>query len=425
MPSELAELLHAAEETRRTAHAVPVPVASQGRPWFRMERKADKPKTAEVWIYDTIGESWFGDSTTAKTFTAQLRELDVDEITLHLNSPGGDYFDGVAIYNALVDHPATVHAVVDGLAASAASFIFQAGDTRKVNRAGQVMIHDASGIVIGNAADMADMVDLLDKVSNSIAGIYASRSGGTAEDWRTAMRAETWYTAAEAVDAGLADESVDETPSDPPVRNTFDLAIFNYAGRDKAPPPTSTPPAPPGKPRERSTPVANELTDEQLAELRKKAGVADDASLEDTLAALHKAPEPDASPTDKAGTGGLPDGDLPARAIVVDRGAWEDREARIKQLEAQANKQRVAERDDHIAQAIKDGKFSLDARGDYERLWDNDPEGTRRVIDRMPKNSIPVAEMGHAGPGAEDFDAELAEFEATLPPESRTIGKGR
>lgn len=411
MPSELAELLRAAEQRREAAHGVPV--ASQPRPWFRMEKKSDKQRAADVWIYDTIGESWFGESTSAKSFVAELADLDVDEITLHINSPGGDYFDGVAIYNALVDHPARVTSVVDGLAASAASFIAQAGDERIVNRAGQLMIHDASGIVIGNAADMADMVDLLDKISDSIAGIYASRAGGEVADWRTAMRAETWYTAAEAVDAGLADSAVAEAPSDPPVRNAFDLAVFNYAGRDKAPPPAHKPPAPPGKPRERSTPVAHELTDEQLAELRKKAGVADDASLDDTLAAL---PDQD----EGEGDGDQPDGNGPANkaprrapaaesgTITIDAAAWQEREDRIKRLEAADAKRLRDERDKVIDQAIKDGKFPPARREYWANAWDKAPEETRELIDGLHKGVMPVDELGYGGQSDEDIDAEFA-----------------
>lgn len=154
---------------------------------------------------------------TAQDFVDELLAIDASTIELHVNSPGGDVFDGLAIMNALADHKATVNVVVDGLAASAASFIAMAGDSVKMNRGSQLMIHDALGFCVGNAADMEEMVTLLGRISDTIAGIYADRAGGTAEDWRALMRAETWYSATEAVDAGLADEAVagPKNPADP------------------------------------------------------------------------------------------------------------------------------------------------------------------------------------------------------------------
>ena len=160
--------------------------------------------TTRIDLMDEIG--YWG--TTAQTFVDELLAIDASIIELHVNSPGGDVFDGLAIMNALADHPATVNVVVDGIAASAASFIAMAGDSVKMNRGSQLMIHDASGCCVGNAADMEEMKALLDRLSDTIAGIYADRAGGKADDWRELMRAETWYSATEAAAAGLADEAV-------------------------------------------------------------------------------------------------------------------------------------------------------------------------------------------------------------------------
>src|SRR5690606_36340487 len=129
-------------------------------------------------------------------------------VHLRVNSPGGDVFDALAIYNMLLDHDGEVTVTIDGLAASAASCIAQAGDRVVATRGAQVMIHDASGLCVGNAAEMTTMAALLDQVSTTIAEVYAARSGRDAEAWRAAMRAETWYTAEQAVEAGLADEMV-------------------------------------------------------------------------------------------------------------------------------------------------------------------------------------------------------------------------
>ncbi|MEU4386582.1 head maturation protease, ClpP-related [Promicromonospora sp. NPDC023805] len=167
--------------------------------------------TTRIDLMDEIG-FW---GTTAQDFVDELLAIDASVIELHVNSPGGDVFDGLAIMNALADHPATVNVVVDGLAASAASFIAMAGDNVKMNRGSQLMIHDAIGFSYGNAADMEEMATLLSRISDTIAGIYADRAGGKADDWRDLMRAETWYSASEAADAGLADEAV-SGPKDPP-----------------------------------------------------------------------------------------------------------------------------------------------------------------------------------------------------------------
>lgn len=200
----------------------------QGRTdWYRITNLADR---AEVYIYDEIG--YFG--VTANDLVRDLQGVKGSSIELHLNSPGGEVFDGVAIYTALKNHPAQVHVIVDSLAASIASVIAMAGDKVTMARNATMMIHDGHGLCVGNAKDMADMVALLDRTSDNIASVYAERAGGSAETWRGRMRAETWYTAEEAVQAGLADEIQGQENK---TENSWDLSIFNYSGRDSAPAP--------------------------------------------------------------------------------------------------------------------------------------------------------------------------------------------
>jgi ATP-dependent protease ClpP protease subunit len=176
----------------------------------------------------------------AKEFADVLDALpaNVDNIQLNVNSPGGEVWEGIAILNQLRAHPATVTAVVDGVAASAASFIACGVDQVVMARNSQMMIHDALGICVGNAADMTAFAALLDKISGNIADVYASRSTPDADTWRTAMRAESWYNADEAVAAGLADRIADTAPEAPD--NGFDLSVFQHAGRDDAPAPATT-----------------------------------------------------------------------------------------------------------------------------------------------------------------------------------------
>ncbi|MEV0618550.1 head maturation protease, ClpP-related [Nonomuraea sp. NPDC050404] len=172
--------------------------------WYELKNLA--ADVAEVSIYDEIG-AW---GVTASEFCRDLQGVTARTLELHINSPGGDVWDGLAILNSLRQHPATVNVTIDGLAASAASFIAMAGDTVVMAPQSMFMIHEASGLVIGNSQDMADMAALLDKASANIAQVYAQRAGGDVEDWRAAMRAETWYSDREAVEAGLADAVLGE-----------------------------------------------------------------------------------------------------------------------------------------------------------------------------------------------------------------------
>jgi ATP-dependent Clp endopeptidase proteolytic subunit ClpP len=193
---------------------------------------------ASLRLYDPI-DSYGGDwGVSAKEFVTALDALPEDTATirLHINSPGGEVYEGVTMLNALRNHKARVVAVVDGLAASAASFLATGADEVVMGQNSQLMIHDAWGIGMGPSATMRDLADRLDKVSDNIASIYAAKSGGNVEDWRAAMLAETWYSAEEAVAAGLADRV--EEPAEPvKARAQFDLSAFQFAGREEAPPP--------------------------------------------------------------------------------------------------------------------------------------------------------------------------------------------
>lgn len=184
--------------------------------WYRVSAAAGTDR-AEVFIYGPI-DDW--DGVSASQFVKDLKGITAKAIDLHINSPGGLVFDAVAIYSALRNHPATVDVTVDGIAASAASFVAQAGDTIAIEKPAKMMIHDAAGLVIGNAADMREFADLLDELSDTIAGIYADRAGGGVAKWRQAMQAETWYGAAEAVKAGLADRVANDTKAAPEDRRS-------------------------------------------------------------------------------------------------------------------------------------------------------------------------------------------------------------
>jgi len=203
----------------------------------------DEAGVATVRLYDPI-DSWGGYwGVSAQEFLATLDQLgDATQIRLHINSPGGEVHEAIAILNALRQHQARVTAIVDGLAASAASFIACGANELVMSQNTELMIHDAWSIEIGPAAAMHKMGDRLDQVSNNVASIYAKKSGKSTEECRAVMLAETWYSAQEAVDAGLADSVDTGTGSaGDDAQNRWDLSIYQHAGREKAPDPVLIP----------------------------------------------------------------------------------------------------------------------------------------------------------------------------------------
>lgn len=169
---------------------------------------ADAP--TEILLYDEIG--YFG--ITASDFVLALAQAGDGPVTLRINSPGGDVFDGLAIYNAIRARTSPVNVVVDGLAASAASFIAMAGTTVSMNEASMLMIHNAWGIVIGDRNDMLEMAAVMEKIDGQLAAIYAGKSGKAAADISTMMDSETWLTSSEAKDAGLCDAVINAAKPD-------------------------------------------------------------------------------------------------------------------------------------------------------------------------------------------------------------------
>jgi ATP-dependent Clp protease, protease subunit len=174
-------------------------------------RAAAKNGRAEIYIYEDIGGDMFGAGVTAKDVAEGLKTMgNVTDVDVYINSYGGSVFQGLAIYNVLHRHPARITAHVDGIAASAASVVAMAGDTIRMAENSFIMIHDAWGLVAGNAADLRRAADEIEMTSNAIASIYAARSGGDIKAIREWMAAETWFTAQTALAAGFADEIADD-----------------------------------------------------------------------------------------------------------------------------------------------------------------------------------------------------------------------
>jgi ATP-dependent Clp protease, protease subunit len=188
-----------------------------------MERWAPGIQAAEdsatVSIYDFIGEdAWTGNGWTAKRVAGVLRAIGEKDVVLAINSPGGDVFEGIAIYNLFREHKGKVSVKVMGLAASAASVIAMAGDEILMGQGAMMMIHNSWGVTVGNQFDHEASRDVLMAIDNAMGGIYAARSGLDAKVVADMLAKDTWMSAAQAVEKGFADGTLadeDQPPEKP------------------------------------------------------------------------------------------------------------------------------------------------------------------------------------------------------------------
>jgi ATP-dependent protease ClpP protease subunit len=182
--------------------------------WLSYSPRAAANEAATIQIFDQIGEDWFSNSgITAKSFAETLQAVGPGPLNVEINSPGGNVWDGLAIYNMLRGRQAPVTTKVVGVAASIASIIALAGDTVEIADAALMMIHDPSGLTAGTSDDMRKMADALDQHAAILSGVYEKKTGKTASAIRAAMKAETWFTSAEAITFGLADKISEEKPA--------------------------------------------------------------------------------------------------------------------------------------------------------------------------------------------------------------------
>lgn len=350
--------------------------------------------TATLRLFDPIDSwgEWWGVS--AKEFARVLDELpdEVTDIRLLINSPGGEVFEGIAIMNALRSHPAKVTAVVEGIAASSASFIAVAADELVMMQNSQLYIHNAWAVVIGDAADLRDVADELEtSFDRNIASIYAAKSGDTVEHWLAEMDKDRFLTAEQAVAEKLADriEGVGDAEA---AKAKFDLSVFarkdgrRAAARADVKTPDSSEP---GTPNQKEELI---VSDTIKAGLRERLGVTDaDASDETVLAALDEALAEAADPTPAAPAASLPEG-----ALVVDKAAHEQLQrdaAAGRQAMDAINAQR---RDGIIAAAMNDGRIAASAKDGWRAQLDKDEDGIKALLESFPKNAVPVEEVGHS-----------------------------
>lgn len=194
--------------------------------WYRVQNKSD---ALDVSIHEEIG-LW---GITAQDFIADIRQFKGDVINLSINSPGGSVFDGFAMYNAIKDHPATVNAKVEGIAASAASTVLLAADNITMPEASFLMIHDPWSFSVGNSTELREMADFLDKLGEQITNIYVKNTTLERDEIIDMMANETWLNGQEALDMGFVDSLTEEKAA---ALNRGWAQKFKNAPKEKAKP---------------------------------------------------------------------------------------------------------------------------------------------------------------------------------------------
>jgi ATP-dependent Clp endopeptidase proteolytic subunit ClpP len=385
-----------------------------GNPWYSMEAEEGGDE-AEISIFDEIG-GWFG-------LSVQKFKKDFDavrgkkRIRLLLNSPGGDVFDGMAIYNILAGEREKLEVHVLGIAASMASVIALAGRELVMGRGSYLMIHNPWGSCIGDAAEMQKMADVLGKIAGQMAKIYAGKCNLTREEVLAAMAEETWYTADEAMEKGLADSVVDY--GDVAAR-AFDLGKFGYARVPQA--------------------VRDRLSAQQAESVTETVPEAEPLPATITAAVVEIAAEPAAPAEADAATAGevpvapekAPD-EAQAQTKALQDENEELRKANAQQAETiksqtekiallQAEKDAAAkeaadlrlekyraEKAQAIEGALEAGKIAPVNRALWEEQYEKDPEGTRKLLEAQQ----PVVDLGERGiaAGGEESDWTPEELE--------------
>lgn len=395
--------------------------AEAASPWYRIVRNEADATAADIDIYDEI--HWlFG--VNASDFRDELNGLGdgIATLNLHINSPGGDVYEAIAIMNTLRQHKARVVTTVDGLAASSAGFIaVGASDELIMARNAEMMAHLPWAVTIGNAADMRSTADDLDRIGRNIASIFADRAGGDVAEWMDILTAETWWSAEEAVDAGIADRVLPAPKGkDQKAANRFDLSVFNHAGRTSAPPP-------------RHASARNQDTPADVAEVekRKEPSVALSESALQKLGldadadedAINAAIEQIADPAPDLGVDEVAEVAARLGLTLVNATAHQQMQASLAQLEADRAERITAENEAAVTAALRDGRIDAASADTWRELLAANREGTLRLLNTLtPSKAVPVNEIGH-GVSREDSaqDAEMATVFAKIT--GNTIGK--
>lgn len=416
------------------AHSNPLkPTADRQHKWYRMETDGSGDVT-EVFLYDGIG-GWFG--VEASQFVRDLSNIESGNIVLRVNSPGGDVYDALAMMNALKRHKAKVTATVDGIAASAASFILMAADEVIMGKGAEIMIHDALIMAMGNAADMRAEAEFLDRISNTIASVYSGRAGGTTEQWRELMVAETWYTAEEAVTAGLADSVVGAENDERAAQNlksSIDFSIFAYAGRRSAPAPTNQATgnrrlditqqltaalavaserekslAAPDGPAQPEMKGADDMSEELIRGVAERLGIkqkdGEVLSEETVLNALDEVLNEQAEDGSQAVPVNITAQVAAPGTVVIDEAQHEQLVADAAAGRAAREQQLADKREAAVMAAINDGRIPPARKDHWVNLLKADPEA-EKTLNSLAPGLVPLAEEGFTGGVNESTDED-------------------
>ncbi|WZH36247.1 MAG: ATP-dependent Clp protease proteolytic subunit [Microbacterium enclense] len=377
---------------------------------------ADGSTVATIRMYGPIDSwgGWWGIST--KDVGAVLDALPdtVTHIILRINSPGGHVFEGMSILNMLRAHKAKVTAVVDGLAASAASFIAAGCDETVMMPGTTMMIHSPLVFEYGNADEMRKTADVLDSIQSSIVEIYQGKAGDA--DWDALLREETWYTSAQAVEQGLADRVAvisDAGETTTVGADDDDVIVVPIPLEDDdaedAAPPLQFVAAAARRANPRSTEPGNTTPKEKLAmsttpftaRIRERLGVPTDATDEDVYTAL------DTALTERDTATAALTAQLPPGAMVVDRAAFEE-----MQSGAAAGREAMAALDNQrreriISDALRDGRIATSSKDVWTASLKENEASTVAILNQMPKNAaVPVDEIGRSDQVTDEEEAQ-------------------
>jgi ATP-dependent protease ClpP protease subunit len=376
---------------------------------------------ATIRMYGPIDSwgGWWGISTEDVGRVLDALPESVEEIVLRINSPGGEVWEAMAILNMLGAHRASVTAVVDGLAASAASFIAASCDKTFMSPGSQMMIHSPSAIAWGNAKEMRKNADFLDKLEESMVEVYTAKAG--AKDWATLLANETWLTAADTVELGLADEVTvvadagtattvgteddeldvvvlpveSDDDADAEARSTRVRAAAASARAAAPKPPSSS------EPGEPNTKEALTMSDTIKAGLVQRLGVRAEATDDEILAAVDEALEERADPTPApapAAAAALPEG-----LVAVDATVLAQLQANSTRGAEAAARQDSERRDAIIATALQTGRITSESKDTWRARLDKDEKEFAGVLAALPENTaLPTTELGHAAGEPQD-----------------------
>lgn len=393
---------------------------------------------------DSFGGFW-GISTDDVARVLDALPASVAEIVLRINSPGGEVHEAMAILNMFAAHRARFVAVVDGVAASAASFIAASCDETVMSPGSQMFLHSPWAFAGGNAIEMRKTAEFLDKLQESMVEVYNAKAGE--QDWATLLADETWLSAQDAVNLGLADrvdvvpdagtastvgveddEEVDVVVLTVPTGDDADARVRAAAARARAAAPKPPRSSEPGEPNRKENVMAY---DDLKAGLAKRLGLAEtDASDETLLAALDESLAEQADPnTDEVedenedkvevtpaaeptvvaepvlANASLPDGLTAIDSTVL--AALQSNAQRGAEARAEQDKQR---REAIIASALQTGRITSASAGDWRARLERDEEGFGAVLASLPENIVPVEEIGHGSNAVASSDAYPAHW---------------